>query len=346
MAPEWDITPDHVAVVHLAETICGLPAMSWSAQRCVSWPVIGGASFRVRFWSVPDRIGDRIQLYVYFEPLSGFRLERPWSAWARCDAKVREDRVAGRLAKRLRRAFIPFRMEECEAVEGGSAPKIARTAHWWVAGSNPRRERDDIAAQVWLFLLQTRIITSDTVRATATAWFWNYLERAFRLTAGEESDVFEDLLKHYWRPVSAGSWRTYVASWIFRHPARVARRRSSAPRQSPIRSAADVFTVTEAARFLGVSPSTAYEWIRNGRIRTTKPSPVGENKSVTLVSRSELERAKETVRPKPKAIIELTRATGSTYEAARKSVWRQRRRGLTAADIVRQLSTRNRTARA
>jgi hypothetical protein len=73
---------------------------------------------------------------------------------------------------------------------------------------------------------------------------------------------------------------------------------------------------------------------------------VGENKSVTLVSRSELERAKETVRPKPKAIIELTRATGSTYEAARKSVWRQRRRGLTAADIVRQLSTRNRTARA
>ena len=167
MAPEWDISehPDHAAVVRLAETVCQLPSRSWSSlpPGDTSRRSIEGESFRARAYAVPDRVKDRLQLHIRFERLGGTGPERPWEAWARCcDGQPREDRITGKLARQFRKEFVPAKVTAWEAAKGKALPRFVRTAHWWVAGGSSR-ERDDITAQIWLFLLQAGAVQEGDV---------------------------------------------------------------------------------------------------------------------------------------------------------------------------------------
>ena len=334
MATEWDIPQrDRIAVELLSATIRELP-MQVGSLGTVADRLVQGGSFSARLCAVPDR--DRgFQLRIYFRRIDVAHEDR-WSAWVRCDRSARADRTPEGLAKRFRRAFKPSKVVAFEADEKKPAPKFVTTAHWWVG---PLSNDEDITAQVWLFLLQTGLVDHAS-RGLGYSWFLDYLERRFKVTDDESAYLFETLLKQFWRAPSGRSWPTYVTRCAYYLPNRLERRRQRLGSRNFADSSRDEFTVSDAAAALRIPESTLYDMLGRGKIASNVSSPTRNNRTPKfLISAAEVERLRVQRHPKPKALIERRqRATGSTYEAARKWVWRQLRRSRTMADIATQLA--------
>jgi hypothetical protein len=336
MAPEWDIGEHDVAAVErLAEGICRLPTLSSPVDLPMEASVIEGGSFSARVYALPDRAAG-CQLRIYFSGDAGVRSD--WSAWVRRDGPDRRDRTPPGLARRFRKAFKPVNIATWKGAEGRGAPKWVRTAHWWV-GRDYQHLREDVTAQIWLFLLQAGIV-GDEARGYAYPWFWSYLERRFELTVDESMKVFNTLLKQFWRAPNARAWPAYVGQYKYFSPIRVERRRSHAASRSSAKPSSDDFTVVEVIRATEIPQSTLYDMIRQGEVALTISSPALNNrKPAMLIPAEEVQRLKSQRRHKPKALIELRqRVTGSTYHAARKWVWRQQQLRRTAAEIRARLA--------
>jgi len=329
MAPEWDIAERDVAAVEcLAQVTCGLPTLSSAVDLPREASAIEGGSFVARVHAVPDR-GPGSQLRIYFEATAA--RHGHWSAWVRCDRPDRTDRTPERLAKRFRKSFKPAAVTAWEGSVSKAAPKFVRTAHWWVARDR-QYQLEDITAQIWLFLLQTGMI-GDEAQGRAIPWFWDYLERRFGFTDDESVRTFEMLQRQFWRAPSARAWSSYVGRCKYFSKIRVERWRSNGASRSA--KSSDHFTVAEVSRAAKIPQSTLYDMIRRAEVAPTA-SAQGPNKRkpAILIPAEEVQRLQIQRRQKPKELIELReRITDSTYEAARKWVWRQMQLGRSVSEI-------------
>jgi len=340
MATEWDIAQcDGTAVEQLSALICDWRSLVASLGGPPQTGAVEGGCFSAQWYVIPDR-DHGVQLRIHFSAVGRTDRDR-WSAWVRCDRPERVDRTLGGLAKRFQRAFRPSKVQEWEGDAGKHAPKFVTTAHWWV-GPLQRQWSEDITAQIWLFLLQAGLVT-DATRGPASFWCWRYLERRFsrfKVTDEESERLLEALLKQFWRAPSSRAWPAYVRQCIYYLPDRVERRRCWRRPRNIAASSCDDFTVSEAATALQIPESTLYDMLRRREIARVASTPErNKRKPLTLISAADVERLRIQRRVKPKALIERRqRVTGSTYEAARKWVWRQLRRGRTTADIATQLA--------
>jgi len=330
---------DCQAVEELSKTMCNLDSVRWlPGSRPVSGGVVRGDSFAAWVNPVADRTRDqggyRVQLRIRFVPSHESSPVHEWCGWVRCDVSGRDDRPEGRFARRLQKASAPGKLLEWEIRKKSEAATFLRTAHWWVAPDCPE-QREELAAQIWLFLLQSDLLGDGSV-GMVQAWYWEYLERSFKMTPEEASGVFEALRRNFWRPQSARAWRSYVKQWRYRSPERIARRGTGTPRPMISRTSSGLFTVVEAARYLELSVGTIHQWVRCGRLATVSSQlPAAKGKPITLIAHSELERVKPSVRLKMKGLVKARQdVTGSSEEAARKWVRRKLDAGLDPRAIL------------
>ena len=337
MGPEWDIgARDVAAVKRLAAVIYRLPTLRSPGDLAQADSIIRARSFLARVYAVSDH-GSGCELRIHFH-LAEAGVRPEWSAWVRCDRPDRQDRTPPGLGKRFQRAFVPAKIATWEATEGRSAPRWVKCAHWWV-GPDQKYLRKDITAQIWLFLLQARIV-GEAAEGHAVPWLWEYLESRFELTGEESHRVLEMLLKQFWRAPSGDAWPVYVGRCKHYLPERAERRRTGQIRRAVVKSGSDDFTVVEAANAVGISKSAMYDMVQRGSVARMPPPPGRKfPKPPILISKQEVERLKRHRRPKPKLLIERRqRATDCTYGAARKWVWRQFRSGRTIEEIAAQLA--------
>ena len=327
------------------------------------------------------------QLFVFFAGARGPWPRAPWSLQVRCDLPGRRDAIPENFARVLRRMHAPERVDSTYkkirrlAMRGRSpalpalsrnVPGRMRGSFLWVNPGPNRRDREDLIAQIALFLSHANLLRQSG-RDQIEGWLLWYLGKRFKLEDVEASQTRREL-RRYVRPPSATSWTAYVRLCIPWIPARrAARREHPHENGSPSGTVAgngsageagadpdhskaetgpdkrirpaklrptigselpDRFTVDAAAKALGISRATLYSWINKKKV-STGTAEVGRRMYITG---AEIERVESLCPRSPKAAIEARKqTTGSSNEAARKWVWRNRRASVPLETLVDDL---------
>jgi excisionase family DNA binding protein len=213
----------------------------------------------------------------------------------------------------------------------GNEPEFSlnQTQGVYVAPDTPRK---DLRAQICLFLIRTGLCSECE---TATS-FLNYLETTFRVprVRGEQPDrravfhqVFIDVRNWHW-PEHWRAWRKYIKTCIrwaaHRESLQVGCVRSRNFRSWPSGS------IDEAAEALRIDRSYIYRLIRKEKVRATR-----SRRGRLLLEPSEVKKLGQAAKQRvyqTRLITQLTNS-GKSYEAARKRIYRLRKRGLSLDEV-------------
>ena len=400
MSPDWDIGdlgPDGKAISVLAASICELAGELVTATGLAPrWEFPRQTSFRARCEVRPDPgLKPRSQLFVYFAAARGPWPRTYWSLQVRRLPEGPNERRSDEISERFARAFrTMYRPEHVDSTyknirrlamksRSSALPALSRDvpgrmrrSFLWV---NPRpngRDREDLIAQVVLFLLQTNLLHQSS-RDHIERWLLWHLEERFKLDDVEASQTLIEL-RRYVRPPSATSWTAYVrvcVRWIPArraargwHPrddetgtANGAREGSAGEKgvdQAPFQQHYEEETRADAK----IRPKSLRSVIGSGMpdlftvddaaedlgvsrsllydwIKKKKISTVtAEIDRRKYITRAEIEHVRPLCPRSPKAAIEAWKqATGASDEASRKAVWRKLQAGVKLETLVDDL---------
>jgi hypothetical protein len=328
---------------------------------------VEGPSFRVEFRLQDDLLGrtsdspERTMVMLRFAAASHPMPDDPWCVNVRghWPDRVRFGTVGLFSARRLRKAFSPKRRTPAEVDD-----KLPTNEDVYLMPDTPE---EDLTAQLCLFVLQTNLSAEEAV----ADWFLRYLSR-FRSRVRDRRDrqevardVLPTLLRNKWWPEDARAWRKLLKTTIrfaerahyrldsgnppdiadsapnpeeellqeraestrvrFRNPG------SSNTTREPFEPTANFFTVEEASHRIGISRSALYARIDRREVQIEILS------GRRVIAKSEVERLAKA--PRTRTVVEVVaKARHCSESAARRYISRQKQRGRTLDEVMREHS--------
>jgi hypothetical protein len=341
---------DGAAVQAIAETVFEVAAeymFSGEAELLRELPDrrIRAKSFDAHFRLQADRPDwrsehEQTMLVVLFAP-AGKQIPEPWSLWIRVSDPERKDRLRDDSpfsSKWLRqgrnwRGKGPGLRRRRESPEEYRIPWGRHDNLWIVEAATPKARADqmaDIAAQVALFLLQARLAEPEgPVRDHLIDYLRRFKWRGIPIDDRDADiyEVFEFLHRNKWWTDDWRAWRKLVRRCI---DGEVKKHRGRDKGIDLQPDADGNLTVHQFCLATGVRHSTAYQWIKEGRMRSVR-NGCGRK----MIPSREVPRIKDI--PKRRDLLELATQRGRSRAAARKWVYRQERAGKALTEIAEML---------